>query len=138
MLFWPVKRATLLIPSGPVHDPDRKHFFILLTDPIPKPDAGAQQVLLVGIATRNPNFQHDQTCILYPGDHPFLNRESYVNYRLARIEEAGKLVAGVKNGLFVPQGTIDTAIFARVCQGLLNSRHTTPKVLRFYQASTGQ
>ncbi|MEK6664015.1 MAG: hypothetical protein AABY73_09150 [Pseudomonadota bacterium] len=138
MLFWPVKRATLLIPSGPDHDPDRKHFFILLTDPIAVPDIAAKQVLLVGIATRNPNFQHDPTCILYPGDHPFINRESYVNYRLARIEDADKLAAGVKNGIFVPQGTIDTAIFARVCQGLLNSRHTTPKVLRFYQTSTGR
>lgn len=137
MLFWPAKRATLLIPSGPDHDLDRKHLFILLTDPIPAPDMGAKQVLLVGIATRNSNLPHDPTCLLYPGDHPFIIRESYVNYRFARIEEADKLATGVQKGMFVPKGTIDTGIFARVCQGLVDSRHTTPKVLRFYQASTG-
>lgn len=32
-LFLPLKRATLLIPSGPQGDPHRKHLFILLTDP---------------------------------------------------------------------------------------------------------
>ena len=138
MLFWPAKRATLLIPTGPAHDPDRKHLFILLTDPVLVPDVAVKQVLLVGIATRNLKLPHDATCVLYPGDHPFVTRESYVNYRFARIEEADKLVTGVQKGLLVPKGTIDTGIFARVCQGLFDSRHTVPKMLSFYQAATGQ
>jgi len=32
-LFLPIKRATLLVPSGADGDPDRKHLFVLLTDP---------------------------------------------------------------------------------------------------------
>lgn len=138
MLFWPTKRATLLIPSGPDHDPNRKHLFILLTDPVQAPDAGLKEVLLVGVAKRNPNLPHDPTCILYPGDYPFITCESYVNYRYARIEEAGKLVTGVQKGLLVPKGTIDGEIFARVCHGLTQSRHTAPRVLAFYMAATGQ
>lgn len=46
-LFVPFKRATLLIPSGPVNDPDRKHLFVLLTDPIEAPGFNGKQVLLV-------------------------------------------------------------------------------------------
>ena len=48
-LFVPFKRATLLIPSGPVHDSERKHLFVLLTDPIEAPNYEGKQVLLVNI-----------------------------------------------------------------------------------------
>lgn len=79
-LFVPVKRATLLVPSGPEQDPNRKHLFILLTDPQP-PD---QSMLLVGVASIYNDIPHDSTCYLYPGDHPFIRRKSYVYYARAR------------------------------------------------------
>ena len=128
-LFVPVRRATLLVPSGPDQDPGRKHLFILLSDPQP-PD---QLTLLVGIASVQENLPHDPTCFLYPGDHPFVRHKSYVNYSRARIEPASKLLEGVKRGLFIPQGTLDGSIFARVCHGLLDSRQTAPKIRRFFQ-----
>ena len=37
-LFVPFKWATLLIQSGPTNDPERKHLFVLLTDPVEAPD----------------------------------------------------------------------------------------------------
>jgi len=128
-LFIPVRRATLLVPSGPEHDPNRKHLFILLTDP-PNPDG---EVLLVGVASVQERLPHDPTCLLYLGDHPFIRHKSYVNYAFARIEPVGKLVNGVKQGLFDPQGTLGEAVFARVCKGLLESRRTTPKIRKFYE-----
>lgn len=130
-LFVPVRRATLLIPSGADHDPDRKHLFILLTDPQP-PD---QATLLVNIAPVYDKIPHDPTCYLHPGDHPFIRHQSYVNYARARIEAAPKLAEGVKRGWFVPQGTIEGGIFARVCQGLMESRHTAPKIKKFFEAA---
>jgi hypothetical protein len=42
-LFVPFKRATLLVPSGPANDPDRKHLFVLLTDPVYSPATNANQ-----------------------------------------------------------------------------------------------
>lgn len=128
-LFVPVRRATLLVPSGPIDDPDRKHLFVLLTDPQP-PD---QSTLLVGVASVYDSIPHDPTCYLYPGDHPFIRRQSYINYARARIEPAPKLVEGVKQGLLIPQGTLDATIFARVCKGLLESSRTTPKIKKFFE-----
>jgi hypothetical protein len=128
-LFIPVRRATLLVPSGPEHDPNRKHLFILLTDP---PNADSE-VLLVSLASVQEHLPYDSTCLLYPGDHPFIRHKSYVNYAYARIEPVGKLVNGVKQRLFDPQGTLDETVFARVCKGLLESRHTTPKIRKFYE-----
>lgn len=135
VLFVPFRRATLLIPSGPQHNPDQKHLFILLTDPVATP-AGGKDVLLVGVSSVRPSLYHDPACLLYPGDHPFLVRPSFVNYRGARIEDAQKLMNGVKQGVFVPRDTLAGEIFARVCHGLTESRHVAPKILDFYTAAT--
>lgn len=135
-LFLPFKRATLLIPSGPSHDIDRKHLFILLTDPYPNPDSGAKSVLMVSLSTLNNNMQDDRTCILYPGDHPFVKVASFVSYRQAKITDADALMRGVAGGKLVQRDMLDEAIFARVCYGLTQSRHTAPAILRFYEAAT--
>ena len=135
-MFVPVRRATLLIPSGPQHNPDQKHLFILLTDPV-QVLAAEKEVLLVGISSVKEGLFHDATCLLYSGDHPFINRKSYVNYGRARIEVAKKLLNGVKQGLFTPKEALAGEIFARVCHGLTESRHTAPKILDFYRAAMG-
>lgn len=92
-------------------------------------------MLLVGVATVYNDIPHDSTCYLYPGDHPFIRRKSYVYYARARIEPAKKLLEGTKQGLMIPQGAIDSGIFARICQGLLESRHTAPKIRQFFEAA---
>lgn len=134
-LFVPFRRATLLIPSGPQHNPDQKHLFILLTDPV-QDTAGSKDVLLVGISSVKPEIPHDPTCLLYPGDHSFIVRKSYVNYRMARIEDAQKLINGVKQNLLLQKEILAGDIFARVCNGLTESRHTTPRILEFYLAAS--
>jgi len=136
-LFLPLRRATLLVPSGPESDPDRKHLFILLTDPADA-GAGVKAVLMVSLSSIKQGVPHDASCILYPGDHPFVKRESFVVYQKARIEDADKVLRGVKDGKLVPQDPIDSAVFARICKGLEESRLTPPKVLRFYLAATGR
>ena len=127
-IFLPVRRATLLIPSGP-----SKHLFILLTDPTEYPAGGREHNLIVGLSSVRAGLPHDPTCILYPGDHSFIKHESYVNYYYARVEETSKLLSGEKQGLFTQKDTLDSSIFARVCQGLTESRHTAPNVLRFFE-----
>ena len=134
-VFVPFRRATLLIPSGPQQNPDQKHLFILLTDPVPTA-AGGRDVLLVGVSSVRQGLYHDPACLLYPGDHPFLVRQSFVNYRMARIEDAQKLINGVKKGVFSAKDILAGEIFARVCHGLTESRHTAPKILEFYEAAT--
>jgi hypothetical protein len=132
-LFLPLRRATLLIPSGPAHDVDRKHLFILLTDPVVNPDDGKQSVILTSLSSLDPALPHDPTCILSPGDHPFVTRASFVNYRYSRIMEGQKILNGVKSGLFVPMDPMDANVFARICKGLSDSRNTVPKIMRFFE-----
>ncbi|MFV1922959.1 MAG: hypothetical protein ACMZ63_10175 [Methylotenera sp.] len=129
-LFLPVQRAALLIPTG---DDDKKHLFVLLTNPTKYPTAQDQELtLLVNISSVRKFKPHDNTCLLYPGDHPFIRHDSYVNYHFARIEETRKLINGCKKGLFINSDPFDSDICARICNGLLNSRHTTLKIKKFY------
>lgn len=132
-LFIPAKRATVLIPSGPEHDPDRFHLFILLTDPVTE----EKLVLIVSVSSVKPGIWHDPTCILETGEHRFITRKSWVDYRTARIEPASKLNTGVHKGIFVAQGTIDPDVFQRICRGLFDSRSCKPKFRDFYLTACG-
>lgn len=134
MLFVPYRRAMLLVPSGPAHDPHQKHLFILLTDPAQVLDYKGRHSLLVGVTTVHGDIPHDSACDLHSGDHPFIRNRSCVFYAQARIEASQKLIYGVKRGVFSPQGMLAEDIFARVCHGLTQSPSSTPKVLAFYQA----
>jgi hypothetical protein len=136
-LFLPLKRATLLIPSGPQGDPDRKHLFILLTDPHNN-EVGTKSVLMVSLSSVKNRIPHDPTCILTPGDHSFVKVNSYVVYQMARLEDADKVLRGVKNGQLIPHDPLESAVFARVCKGLEESKLTPTKLLTFYQKATCQ
>lgn len=130
-MFFVARRATLLVPSGPANAPDRKHLFICLTDPIGK----ARETLLVSVSSVQPNAPHDSTCVLYPGDHPFVRRDSFVAYWHSRIETADALTRGVKDGVLIPHDILESGVFARVCLGVEQSRHLAPRYRAFYVAA---
>ena len=132
-MFFVVKRATLLMASGPANDIGRKHLFICVTDAV----GAAKETLIVPIQSHRANITNDGACVLHVGDHPFIKHKSVVSYRDAKIVEEAKLMNGVKAGLFVPREAIDTAVFARVCYGLEQSQFVAPKFLAFYNASRG-
>lgn len=127
-MFIPARRATVLVPSGTAQQPNLKHLFILVTDPHGEPKV----VIIVSISSVKPNAHYDPTCSLYQGDHPFINRDSFVAYRTAQIIEVSKLVNGVAKGILVPRDPIDGGIFARICQGILDSRFTPTGVKEAY------
>jgi hypothetical protein len=57
---------------------EKDHLHILVSDPSLSPD-----LVLVPITTVYDDRHH--ACILSKGDHPRINRESYVDYRLAKM-----------------------------------------------------
>lgn len=128
-LFFPFQKATLLIPSGPNHDPDRKHLFIVLTNPS---DESEKKSLLVSISTLT-GYHCDMTCVLDKGDHDFIHHKSYVDYYRARIEETEKLINGVQKGLFETKRPIRETIFKKIVNGLSLSPRTPLKIKQFYE-----
>jgi hypothetical protein len=132
-MFFVVKRATLLIASGPASDPNRKHLFICLTDAF-GPD---KETLMVSVSTHRAGLPADDTCHLFAGDHPFIKHKSFIDYRSARIIAADKLVKGERQGLFVAMDALESSVFARVCYGVERSPFTALKHLEFYKRATG-
>lgn len=131
-MFFVARRATLLIPSGPADDPDRKHLFIVLTDP-----TGAErEVLLVSISSAAAGRPSDPACLLYAGDHPFIRHDSFISYRSLRVEPEDRILRGLTNGELVAHDSLESALFARVCYGLETSRYVAPKFRTFYETAT--
>lgn len=124
------RKATLLIPSGPDHDPNRKHLHIVVTDPGPSGD-----VLIVCVVSIPPTNIYDSSCTFFPGEHPFIVKDSYVAYRFSRMVQASLLEAEVAAGNYVAKPDLDEKRFADVVAGLADSPFTTPKILKFYQAN---
>lgn len=134
-MFLPFPGATLLMPSGPEDDPDRMHLFVVLTNPFDDIGDGIQKVLLVSFSSVRDYYNHDPACVLNPGDHPFVKHESFVVYKRAIIVEANKLIEGVRKNVFSSHTPMSESVLSKIHQGLESSEHTTPRVLRFYEAS---
>ena len=119
MASWqPSAGATLLIPSGPAGN----HLFVVLCDPAVFPGYGSKPcVVLVNLSTVRPGIPHDSACILSPGCHPFIETESYVRYRDARIYNAADLTQRVAQGLFVPHQPMAPSVLTSIRAGLYAS-----------------
>jgi hypothetical protein len=125
-MFLAVKLATLLYPSGPAHDVNRCHLFVLLTNPF----GPAMQVLMVPICTVVAGC--DTTCIIKTGEHAFVQTESYASYGWCRVEPEKKLVTGVSKGQFADKGPVSQTLYSRITNGLRKSPFTKPFALTFF------
>jgi hypothetical protein len=127
MPFLPQKKATLLIPSGPRHDPERKHLWIILTDQCP-----LNAHLIVSVCTIRIGEYHDPSCVIEAGEHPRIKEKSYVLYRLARAERHNTLINGEAAWLYQKDETVSDALFERVCAGVAASEHIPIRMLRYF------
>lgn len=134
MTFIVVRQNGLLLISGPAHDPERKHLFVILTKPKNDPATHILSTLIVPICSIVDGQWHDPACPLKKGDHPFLKHDSYANYARALIEPVDKIVHGVDIGKIIPKDAVTNEAFAYLCKGLLDSKRTAPKNLRFFNS----
>jgi hypothetical protein len=130
-VFFVTRRATLLIPSGPADDVDRKHLFVAMTNPVGE----SREVLLAPVSSVVEGRFVDPGCRLHLGDHPFIRHESFVNYRFLRIETEERLSRGVAGGVLVPKDPLATEVFSRLCHGMTISIHVAPRFLSFFERS---
>lgn len=128
-------RLTVLVPSGPEGDPNRKHLFVVLTAPYCEA-GGVPSVAMVSFRSVNPALPYDQTCLLDKGDHRFIKHPTWVDYGKARIEAAAAFERGVKSGALVQHDPLSEDVFRRVTAGLCTSPMTPRKVSDFYLAAT--
>jgi hypothetical protein len=86
-----MKQSDTFLGGGEVHGED--HLWLILNDP----SAHAGVALIVNVSTLR--LGAETTCIVQPGEHPFINHDSYVRYGSARKVKADILAEAVHKGL---------------------------------------
>lgn len=82
MPYSPARCDTVMIPTGDAGD----HLFVITTDACPQ-----GKHILVNLTSIKPGRSIDTTCVVQPGEHPFVVRDSYVVYRSAQMLSAQKI-----------------------------------------------
>jgi hypothetical protein len=109
----------LLIPSGPG---EKRHLFAILLDPVPVEGYGPKPlVLLASVVSIKPGLVVDASCLLRPGDHPFIRHDSFVDYRFTRLEQAEHVEARVSDGIFDVKESCSPELTRRIIEGALKS-----------------
>lgn len=129
-LFIPLPRLTVLVPSGPVHDLDRMHLYVVLTPPQQMPD-GSAALAWVCVRSLYPDSYHEPTCVLQRGDHDFIVRPSWVDYARAAIEHVDFIDKGIRNGQLAQKAPMSPVVFQKVFGGLTTSKRTPRMVKDF-------
>ncbi|HBP5665941.1 TPA: hypothetical protein L6B10_16890 [Pseudomonas aeruginosa] len=120
------RKGTLLILSGPVD-----HLHIVMNDPIYSHEHGWDGVLAVNISSVKDGIFHDPTCVLTPGCHPFVVRDSWVVYREAVVMRCERLENKYQAGEIREHDPVSDGVFDRVRAGFDSSRMVSPKIHRF-------
>ena len=113
------KGWSLLIPSGP---DGKSHLFFVLNDP-----KDEEEVVLASVSSMR--RLADATCLLEPGDHPFIRHESFLDYRLCRTYPRTHLEPLVGSGYFERREDASEDLIERIIDGAFRSKHTKPRIL---------
>ncbi|MFQ2178093.1 hypothetical protein [Aeromonas veronii] len=124
----PLRKGTLLIPSG-----GTDHLFFICNDPIFYPNLAKECFLAVNISTIKQGIEHDTTCQLNVGDHPFVRHPSFVFYKKAEIWGAVTVSQEIAMGNIRPHVPCEDPVFTRVLEGFGISPHVLPRIRAFYQ-----
>lgn len=119
------KKGTILIPSGPYHDPGRKHLFVICSDV----DGEGKQVI-VPVCTWT-NDLCDGTCKLQSHEHPFLDRLSYIRYRESDIVPYENLILGLESRNFILKEEMNSQTFLKISKGFCISLQTPRKIKKY-------
>lgn len=123
-----LRKGTLLIPTGPCH-----HLHVICNDPVFYPVLTKECFLAVNFSSIEPCIDCDTTCILHPGDHPFIKQESYVYYRKADIFGATTTSRLIVEGEIVAHTPCSDAVFEKILAGFLRSREVRPKIKTYLE-----
>lgn len=99
--------SALLMETGPA-----LHLHIVCSNPADFESYPPASCLLVNVSSLVPKC--DMTCVLQPGEHPFIVNESFVYFRKAKLMQASSLEYNVQHDLYKAQPSVDVALVRRI------------------------
>src|ERR1700693_3528645 len=102
-------------PGFAFHYENDDHLFFVVSD-FQEPEA-----VIMNLTTVR-SFS-DTSCVIQPGEHPFVTAASCVAYNFAEIVPSAIISDGVGSGTIVPQAALSPELMARVWDGAAVTRH---------------
>lgn len=116
----------MLVPSG---SGDLKHLFAIIVNPIIVPHTSSKpKVIYVNFTSVRSGIPYDDACVVQAGEHPFIEHESYVNYRGARIDEVDHITDMIARGVFIEKEPCSQELLHKMIQGALNSNRISREI----------
>lgn len=109
------------------HTGPRPHLWILVTEP-----AQGEPAVLVSVTTLR--HAKDQTVVLQPGDHAWIQHASVVYYADAQVTTQERLQAWIDGGLAEPNDPCSGELLNLIRSGISASEFTPKKVQRLFQS----
>ena len=117
----------VLIISGPKNNPDKRHLFVFVTETF-KAENRVLSAVLVPICTVQDSYAADKTCMLVPGDHPFIKNKSFVYYQRAAIMRVTNIMKDVWGGKTILKDKMPKDVLQKIITGVRKSPFTPPDI----------
>ena len=108
----------------------KEHLWAVLTSPNAR-----GEVVIVNFSTAARGW--DTSCVVSPGEHPFVSRESCVRYSDARLVACSHIEAAISKGLISPRESVSNTLLERILHGCLVSEDTSPRIAEEVRRSLG-
>ena len=108
-------------------NPDKKHLFVTLTNACPN-----GQHLLISICSIMPGRFHDPACEIAIGEHEFITKPSYVEYRFPTTRPGTLITKCVEGWMYHQKEDLEDLLFDRVCHGVEESEFIPKWALDYF------
>jgi hypothetical protein len=124
-------RPVLGLTFLPPHDQDSVpvHLYSVVSDP----DQSYEEVVIANFTTYR-SGNGDPSCLIQPGEHSWVRRETCVAYGHARIAAGADLEAGLTGGVLSARELLSDELIERIQVGAFESRHSPEGCLRVLRA----
>jgi len=102
------------------------HLWVILTDPF----GDAAEIIAAPFSSKKESS--DTTVILKVGDHPFISRDTVIDYALCRIWSREKIAIRVTQRDFEARECVQGTILRTIQLGLINSPRTPRNIKKAY------
>ena len=105
-------------PSGA----KKRHLRIIITDP----DNDQNQVIVSVTTLRYPS--QDKSCVLLPGEHPFIKEKSIVDFKRTTVMSYIQIFNGIQKGLLIRKEDISDELLKRIQKAATKSKYISDEI----------
>ena len=100
----------------------KRHLRIVITDP----DNDQNQVV-VSVTTLKYQYQ-DKSCLIQPGEHPFIDSLSIVDFKRTRIMSYLQIFNGIRQGLLIRKEDISDELLKKIQNAAAKSKYISDEI----------